>query len=78
MGFENFQRSSIFELLRIIAMFAIIAHHLVNHGLTVTLLSKKLFLNTTFEQALFFGGGNLRTPSDGFAEQNGRDAERAD
>lgn len=56
MGFENFQRSSIFELLRIIAMFAIIAHHLVNHGLTVTLLSKKLFLNTTFEQALFFGG----------------------
>ena len=23
-------------------------------------------------------GCNLRTPSDGFAEQNGRDAERAD
>lgn len=55
---SKIQRSSNFELLRILAMLAIIAGHFSSHGCSVTLsnnLIKVPFIKAAFLQALYFG-----------------------
>ena len=49
------ERKSNMELLRIFAMLCIILHHIVRHGIYMN-LSEDLLINTTFLQAMFFGG----------------------